>query len=688
MPGGGRRSTFSIVDPAFTDPDHHNRVRTWVAPVETRTDRRMTWELAAFIPSDRWAYRNAPRIAKIIAAIIEVTTELSRIPASRKIFVTCSLVSKRLPWILTITSFSLPTLLAPNPNADPKFITANMENPNNHQLLKDRHNKVLSRVHSGLLTGRLKPGTPAANEKISVPSDSSSVWSSSSTETSELDVRCQTKEDRVRLEKTSRSKVEVNAAASGFSLPSMLPDMGFHHDRIPALSSEPSLSMEADTQDVLPSMGPLHIVGALEDLPPATRNLQALPIPVTPRKPKLTLSAFRKPEEAVRLTDCDPMRLLEHEYDLRAPGCRVIGHGAFSTVRLAFRRYDGQKVAVKSLSKYDALRARRLRRGGINMEQDHKHMDEWEIMKLLQGNPYVLTLLDVFETDEEIHLVTEYCRGGELFDAIKRKGAKRGSFRRGRYSEAQAARITYQVLRALLDLHDHNVIHRDIKAENILLLNDDESDIQVKLADFGMARLVDSSGTGGESSPSTPGLVYSTCAPPEVRGSGACGPSADVFSLGVTLYTLLCGFPPVFCDGLVEFPDAYWSDISDEAKAMVRSMVHSDSCKRISVRSALTNPWVRQQTTRVRRGSISANLELVRSRLYKTMGDVVSPSLKRQRRGSLTTLSPKKQRRLSTQLSMAMTDLYAVSSKEDVRVIDNHVEPSPNGMMDRQLSEQ
>ena len=469
----------------------------------------------------------------------------------------------------------------------------------------------------------------------------------------------------------------------------MLPDVGFHHDQIPNLSCEPSLSMDRDTQDIL-SARPLHIVGALEDLPPATRTAQSLPIPVTPRKPKLTLSAFRKPEEAIRLTDCDPRRLVEHEYDLRAPGCRVIGHGAFSTVRLAFRRYDGQKVAVKSLSKYDALRARRLRRGGINMEQDNKHMDEWEIMKLLKGNPYVLTLLDVFETDEEIHLVTEYCRGGELFDAIKRKGAKRGSFRRGRYSEAQAARITYQILRALLDLHDHNVIHRDIKAENILLLNDDESDIQVKLADFGMARLhsFDSSGTEGESSPSTPGLVYSTCAPPEVRCSGACGPSADVFSLGVTLYTLLCGFPPVFCDGLVEFPEAYWSDISDEAKAMVRTMVHSDPCRRISVRSALANPWVRQQTTRVRRGSISANLELVRSRLYKTMGDAISPSLKKQRRGSLTTLSPKKQRRLSTQLSMAMTDLYAVSSKDDVRVIENHVEPSTHGMIDRQLSEQ
>jgi calcium-dependent protein kinase len=561
----------------------------------------------------------------------------------------------------------------------------------NHQLLKDKNNMVLSRVHAALLAGRLKAGKTAGTEESQVTQAySSSEISSSSSMSDEGDVRCQNPADLlVRLGDYAPTKDDASSsgATSGSFCPSRMPLVRFHNSCVP--SSEPSLTMEVDSQDERPARGPLHIVGVLEDLPPATRKANALPIPVTPRKPKLTLSAFRRPEEAIRLTDCDPSRLLENEYHLRAPGCRVIGHGAFSTVRLAFRKYDGEKVAVKSLSKFDALRARRLRKGGINSERDHKHMDEWEIMKLLQGNPHVLALFDVFETDDEIHLVTEYCRGGELFDAIKRKGAKRSSFRRGRYSEAQAARITHQVLRALLDLHDSGIVHRDVKAENILLLSDDESDIQVKLADFGMARLhsMDPNCTEGESSPSTPGLVYSTCSPPEVRCTGALGPSVDVFSLGVTLYTLLCGFPPVFCDGLVEFPEAYWCDISDEAKAVVRAMVHPDPSMRITVRSALSNPWVRQQTTRVRRGSISANLELVRSRLYKTMGDAVSPSLKKQRRGSLTTLSPKKQRRLATQLSISMTDLYAVSAKDDVRVIHNHVEPAAIDL-DGGLSEQ
>lgn len=558
---------------------------------------------------------------------------------------------------------------------------------------------VLSGVHTALLAGRLKPPKTGTGEKRRILKSSSSTSFSSSETSQSRDVRCQTSEDllvRLRGRQTAEKKnVDASsssaarsspASTSGSFRPARQPLTQYQGSRRSTFinSSAPSLTMEVDSQDLLPVRGPLHIVGSLEDLPPATHHSSARSFanPVTPRKAKLTLSAFRKPEETIRLTDCDPSRSLDNEYNLRAPGCSVIGHGAFSTVRLAFRKSDGAKVAIKSLSKYDALRARRIRRGGINKERDPKHLDEWEIMTLLQNNPHVLALLDVFETDEEIHLVTEYCEGGELFDAIKRKGAKRSSFRKGRYSEAQAARITWQILRALLDLHDHGIVHRDIKAENILLLNDDESDIQVKLADFGMARRhsAESSGTEGESSPSTPGLVYTTNAPPEVRGTGACGPAADVFSLGVTLYTLLCGFPPVFCDGLVEFPDAYWKDISDEAKSVVRAMVHSDPASRISVRSALTHPWVRQQTTRVRRGSISANLELVRSRLYKTMGDAVSPSLKKRRRGSLTTLSPKKQRRLSNQLSISMTDLFAVSAKGDVRVYQNQVQPAPSSI--------
>jgi serine/threonine protein kinase len=398
--------------------------------------------------------------------------------------------------------------------------------------------------------------------------------------------------------------------------------------------------------------------------------------------------------------------VLENEYDLRAPGCKVIGHGAYSTVRSAVRISDGMTVAIKSISKFDAIRARRLRRPGS------KHMDEWQIMDLVKDNPYTLTLFDTFETDEEIHLVTEFCEGGELFDAIKRKGASRSSFRRGRFSEHQASRITYQILKALEDLHAKNIVHRDIKPENVLLLNklddgsSDNEPIQVKLCDFGVARIhqhhhqhsdnasetASSSSTtsDGESSPSTPGLILANKADPPPEGcQGNCGTAVDMFSMGVTLYILLCGFPPVFCENVVQFPEAYWEDISAEAKDLVRSMLEKDPHQRITASEALRTPWIRQQQLcRGRRGSISANLELVRSHLAKSLGDVAPssstdllvPDHTRNRNGkrcrkmpSIHFTSPKRIRRGS--LELPMNELYACNEKRDVRVVEERVEP-------------
>lgn len=395
-----------------------------------------------------------------------------------------------------------------------------------------------------------------------------------------------------------------------------------------------NIEPDVDTRDTPAAAMPLHIVGTQDDLPSArTTSSRIRPAPVTPRKTGLTLSAFKRPEQTVRLTDCDASRSLESEYNLRAP----VGKGAFSTVRLAIRKSDGRKFAVKSISKYDALGARRLRRGA-------RHMEEWEIMRLLENNPYVLTLFDEFETDEEIHLITEYCQGGDLIDALQKRGQRRSSFRRekyleaqaasegcleaqaasGRYSEPQAARITDQILKALVDLHKHGIVHRDIKPENILLLNGDESDIQVKLCDFGLARIhredrepLDTP-SDGESSPATPCLTYANKPPETCNGDkqSRMAPAVDVYLLGVTLYILLFGCQPVFFENNIVFP--YRDHTSAEAKSIIKSMVHPDPCQRITAADALKDPWIRQQTTRVRKGSITANLELVSARLLSS----------------------------------------------------------------------
>lgn len=414
----------------------------------------------------------------------------------------------------------------------------------------------------------------------------------------------------------------------------------------------------------------------------------------------LTLSAFRRPENAVRLTQTDPNRHFEDEYSVNAGG--VLGHGAFSTVRLAVRKRDGVKVALKSIAKHEALRSRRLR-----MQSDSRHyLEEWEILRRLKDNPYVIDILDVFETNEEIQLVTEYCPGGELFDAIQKKQRRS----RSTSCEVQAAQITSQILQALVALHAENIVHRDVKPENstlsevgryvsmiiiiylstfshisslfflfpspVLLAkpNDGES-VHVKLCDFGVARPLSPpedriapegstcvSGSDGEASPLTPrSRSFSTVgsdyyAAPELAFGGRYDTSVDIYSLGVTLYILLCGFPPVFssssaavesddsdcdelkiCCGEVLFPESYWMRISEGAKVLLKAMLHPEPSRRISAREALQDPWIRQAASsplKLRNSVVaedsrqtmtsSIDLDLVRSQLYKSLGSLHS----------------------------------------------------------------
>ena len=407
-------------------------------------------------------------------------------------------------------------------------------------------------------------------------------------------------------------------------------------------SARRPLSDTVDTRDVPPVRMPIHdhhsqknqnLVGPSRvRLPPNTALLlrphqQTATVAFTdiaqqqqPR-PRLTLSAFRRPEHTVRLTRSDPTRVLETEYHLQTPGCGILGHGAFSTVRLARRKSDGTKVAIKSIAKHEALRARRLRLGRKQghhhgSHHRHRHMDEWEILQTMERqtqNEHIVSLLDLFETDEKIHLVTEYCAGGELFDAIQKKRSRSPAVRRGHYSEPQAARITRQLLSALRDLHGAGIMHRDVKPENIVLVSEDDTNIHAKFCDFGSARVFDKEGgeatSDTETPPSTPGRKHSFCAvscdyyaAPEVCAVGSAHkPSADVYSLGVTLYILLCGFPPVLSDGFsgdekdsVLFPKVQWGAISEQAKALIRKMLLADPNKRITAEEALQNKWICQ----------------------------------------------------------------------------------------------
>ncbi|MGH0156078.1 UNVERIFIED_CONTAM: hypothetical protein FKN15_030831 [Acipenser sinensis] len=256
-----------------------------------------------------------------------------------------------------------------------------------------------------------------------------------------------------------------------------------------------------------------------------------------------------------------------------------------------------------------------------------------------------IRLKEIFETATEISLVLELVTGGELFDRIVQRGyySERDAahvikqileavavriVQRGYYSERDAAHVIKQILEAVAYLHENGVVHRDLKPEN-LLYADLSPDASLKIADFGLSKIVDEQGAM-KTVCGTPGYcadfglskivdeqgamktVCGTpgyCAPEILRGN-AYGPEVDMWSVGVISYILLCGFEPFFdprgdqymysrilsCD--YEFISPWWDEVSLNAKDLVCKLIVLDPQRRLSVQQALQHPWVSGKAAR------------------------------------------------------------------------------------------
>uniref|UniRef100_A0A8C7ZYV6 Calcium/calmodulin-dependent protein kinase type IV n=1 Tax=Oryzias sinensis TaxID=183150 RepID=A0A8C7ZYV6_9TELE len=249
-----------------------------------------------------------------------------------------------------------------------------------------------------------------------------------------------------------------------------------------------------------------------------------------------------------------------------------LGRGATSIVYRCEEKQTQKPYAVKVLKK-----------------TIDKKIVRTEIGVLLRlSHPNIIQLKEIFETDTDIALVLELVTGGELFDRI---------VERGYYSERDAAHVIKQILEAVAYLHENGVVHRDLKPEN-LLYADLSLDASLKIADFGLSKIIDDQVTM-KTVCGTPGY----CAPEILRGN-AYGPEVDMWSVGVILYILLCGFEPFFdprgdqymysrilnCD--YEFVSPWWDEVSLNAKDLVGKLIVLDPHKRLSVREALQHPWV------------------------------------------------------------------------------------------------
>jgi serine/threonine protein kinase len=212
------------------------------------------------------------------------------------------------------------------------------------------------------------------------------------------------------------------------------------------------------------------------------------------------------------------------------------------------------------------------------------------LKKVSMGHQNILTLVDYFETMNNLYLVTDLALGGELFDRICRKGS---------YYESDAADLIRAVLSAVAYLHDHGIVHRDLKPEN-LLFRTPEDNADLLIADFGLSRIMDEeqfhvlTTTCG-----TPGYMA-----PEIFKKTGHGKPVDLWALGVITYFLLCGYTPFDRDSDFEemqailnadysfTPIEYWRGVSDSAKDFIRRCLTIDPGKRMTAHEALQHPFV------------------------------------------------------------------------------------------------
>jgi len=253
-----------------------------------------------------------------------------------------------------------------------------------------------------------------------------------------------------------------------------------------------------------------------------------------------------------------------------------LGRGAFSVVKLGTSKKTKEKVAIKIIDKKN-----------VGPEYEKNLRMETEILQKVH-HPNIIQLKEMVDTKDKIYFVMELVTGGELFDRIVEKGS---------YSEDDAKELVRKIVSAVEYLHSKGIAHRDLKPEN-LLVKSLENDTEVKIADFGLSKIIDQEKMM-QTACGTPGYVA-----PEVLQAEGYGDEVDMWSIGVITYILLCGFPPFYSESVPEvfeqimkaeydYPAEYWDEISEEAKDFINHLLVVDVKKRLTAKKALEHPWLK-----------------------------------------------------------------------------------------------
>ncbi|CAI5478403.1 unnamed protein product [Closterium sp. Yama58-4] len=272
-----------------------------------------------------------------------------------------------------------------------------------------------------------------------------------------------------------------------------------------------------------------------------------------------------------------------------------LGSGQFGTTYVCRERATGNKYACKSIPKSKLLTE--------NDVEDVRR--EVAILYHVQGQPNIVNMKGAYEDRDYVHIVMELCTGGELYDTIIERIEARGV----PYSEHDAAEMARVIVRVVERCHALGIVHRDLKPENFLLSSRDPDSAELKATDFGLSCFYKGEGMArhcGSPMYMAPEVVrWRSATHLMAKRPAKYGPEVDIWSAGVIIYALLCGFPPFYHSSHStkeifkavlranpSFSIPPWPSISDQAKDLLRQMLHPDPSKRPSAHEVLCHPWL------------------------------------------------------------------------------------------------
>ncbi|XP_015608064.1 calcium/calmodulin-dependent protein kinase type IV [Cephus cinctus] len=235
----------------------------------------------------------------------------------------------------------------------------------------------------------------------------------------------------------------------------------------------------------------------------------------------------------------------------------IIGRGSISTIHSCL--YKGRKkYACKIIPK-------------SRMIKEETRARIKTLLKIHHEN--IVTVREIYEDTRRLYMVGDLASGGELLERLAS---------RKEYSERDAAKAARDALAALEYIHGMGVCHGSVRPEKFLYATEHENS-RLLLTSIGISKFL----------PNSYNILY--CAP-EVINTGIICPAADIWSLGVVIYIMLCGFEPTREARETLFPSPYWDDKTDEAKDLITELMQECPEKRPTARDLLNNVWISGET--------------------------------------------------------------------------------------------